>query len=267
MNDPGPDGPPQRLDRLLVRRGLCSSRARAHALISAGHVVVGDTCVDRPGARVSPDADIRLRVEDHPFVSRGGLKLQGALDAFDLDVSGRRAMDVGASTGGFTDCLLRRGVREVHAVDVGRGQLVPALASDPRVHAYDRTNIRDLEPARLGVRVDLVVVDCSFISLTKVLPHLPRHLTGPADGPVPAPADVVVLVKPQFELGPGAVGKGGIVRDVAAHRAAVQSVEAAARAAWMEVAGRCDSPISGGDGNLEFFLWLRVPVPARSGTA
>ena len=243
----------ERLDKVLVERELCESRARAQALILAGKVVVGEHTVTKAGTMVAVDAAIRLRGEDHGFVSRGGLKLQGALATFTgLDVRGKVAMDVGASTGGFTDCLLQAGAARVHAVDVGYGQLAWKLASDPRVVVHERTNIRALDPATIGEAIEVVVIDCSFISLTKVLPALPPFLA--------TRADLVALVKPQFEVGPERVGKGGIVRDAAAQEDALRGVEAAAAALGMAVRGRCDSPILGRDGNRELLLWLTWPA-------
>ncbi len=244
----------ERLDRLLVARGLAPSRARAQARIMAGHVLVAGAPVTKAGTLVAADAEIRLRGQDNPFVSRGGLKLAGALAEFGragLDVAGRVAMDVGASTGGFTDCLLQRDVARVYAVDVGYGQLAWKISNDARVVVLDRTNIRKLDPARLGEPVDLVVADCSFIGLSKVLPALPPFLA-------PA-ADLVVLVKPQFELSPDRVGKGGIVRDAGDRERAVTHATEAARACGMRVQGRCPSPIAGREGNREEFLWLRGP--------
>jgi 23S rRNA (cytidine1920-2'-O)/16S rRNA (cytidine1409-2'-O)-methyltransferase len=242
----------QRIDQLIVERGLCDTRSRAQALIVAGKVVVGEQRVDKPGMLVKTDAPIRLLGQDHPYVSRGGVKLRGALDHFaegGLNVLGRRAMDVGASTGGFTDCLLQAGVSEVHAVDVGYGQLAWKVVSDERVHVHDRQNIRDFEPERVGEPVDLVVVDCSFIATAKVIPHIPAFL---------APeADVITLVKPQFELEPGRVGKGGVVRDPADHEEAVSRAATAATGVGFVERGRVESPIAGREGNREFFLWLR----------
>jgi 23S rRNA (cytidine1920-2'-O)/16S rRNA (cytidine1409-2'-O)-methyltransferase len=239
-----------RLDRLLVERGLCESRTRAQALVMAGKVRVAGQRADKPGTMVAADANVEVDAPEHPFVSRGGVKLAGALDAFaDLQVADKVAMDVGASTGGFTDCLLQRGAARVHAVDVGYGQLAWRLAADPRVVVHDRQNIRTLEVSEVGEPVELAVVDCSFIAAAKVIPHLPRFLAGTADA--------VVLVKPQFELDPSRVGKGGIVRDAADHLAAVEAASEAARAHGFLVAGRASSCLPGRDGNLEFFLWLR----------
>jgi 23S rRNA (cytidine1920-2'-O)/16S rRNA (cytidine1409-2'-O)-methyltransferase len=244
----------RRLDQLLVERGLCESRNKAQRMILAGEVVVDEHKVDKPGALVSSDAAIRVKAEE-PFVSRGGLKLQAALDAFvpeGLEVRDRVCLDVGASTGGFTDCLLQAGAAKVHAVDVGYGQLAWKLAADPRVVVHDRQNIRKLKPEQLGEPIDLAVADCSFISLTKVLPHLPPLLR--------AGADVVALVKPQFEVGAERVGKGGVVRDAEAREAALADVEAAAQSLGFEPRGHLPSPITGREGNLEWLVWLRWPT-------
>lgn len=244
-----------RLDKLLVERGLCESRTKAQGLILAGEVVVGDHTVDKPGTAVAVDAAIRFKAgarEAQRYVSRGGLKLRGALDRFEaagLQVAGRICMDVGASTGGFTDCLLQAGAAKVYAVDVGYGQLAWKLASDPRVVVLDRQNIRSLEPEQIGEAVELVVADCSFISLTKVLPHLPPLLA--------ARAELVVLVKPQFEVGRERVGKGGIVRDEGARAEALAGVEAAAEALGFAVVDSVTSSIAGREGNREWLLWLR----------
>ena len=249
--------PKTRLDALLVARELCDSSARAQSLIMAGKVVVGEHTETKPGTLVEADAPVRLRGQEHVYASRGGLKLRGALDQFvGLAVAGRVAMDIGASTGGFTDCLLQAGAARVYAVDVGYGQLAWKLSQDPRVVVLDRTNIRTLAPARIGEPVELVVVDCSFISLTKVLPAVPAFL---------APeADVVALIKPQFELAAARVGSGGIVRDADAREEARAQVLAVARGLGFVVRGTCDSPIAGQDGNLEFlawFGWTRSDVP------
>ncbi|MCA9704997.1 MAG: TlyA family RNA methyltransferase [Myxococcales bacterium] len=244
-----------RIDRLLVARGLAPSRARAQALVMAGQVLVGEQRVDKPGAMVPVDAALRVRGDDNPYVSRGGLKLAGALRRFTaadprpLEVAGRVGMDVGASTGGFTDCLLQAGVARVHAVDVGYGQLAWRLAQDPRVVVHDRCNIRRLEAARIGEPVELVVMDCSFIAAAKVLPHLPRFLA--------ERADAVVLVKPQFELDPGRVGKGGVVRAEADREEALHRAEQSARAEGFAVVDACASEVEGRTGNREWLLWLR----------
>jgi 23S rRNA (cytidine1920-2'-O)/16S rRNA (cytidine1409-2'-O)-methyltransferase len=244
----------QRLDLLLVERELCESRAKAQRLILAGMVVVGEHTVDKPGTLVDVEAPLRIKAGGvERFVSRGGHKLQAALDVFvpqGLIVTGRVCMDIGASTGGFTDCLLQAGAAKVHAIDVGYGQLAWKLAADAKVVVLDRQNIRKLQPEQLGEPIDLAVADCSFVSLTKVLPHLPPLLR--------AGADLVLLVKPQFEVGPARVGKGGIVRDSEAREAARAGVEESARALGFSVRGHIESPIPGREGNLEWLLWLQM---------
>lgn len=238
-----------RIDRLLVERGLAPSRTRAQALIMSGKVVVQDHRIDKAGAMVPEDAEVRVIGHDHPYVSRGGLKLQTALDVFGaLELRGKVALDIGASTGGFTDCLLQRGVAKVHAVDVGYGQLAWKLAQDPRVVVWDRQNIRDLTVQTLGEKVQLAVADCSFISLTKILEPTRALLH---DG-----ADLVVLVKPQFEVGKDRVGKGGIVRDPALQKAAVDAVIDHAIGLGFAHKGSVASAITGKEGNQEYLLWL-----------
>ena len=239
----------ERIDKLLVSLNLVQSRERASALILAGRVLVDDRVVDKAGARVDPQASVRLKGEDIPFVSRGGLKLAGALGLFGVRPAGRIALDVGASTGGFTDCLLQRGASRVFAVDVGYGQLAWKLREDPRVINLERTNIRDLRPGDLPESPSLAVIDASFISLEKVLPSTLALLS--------PDAELVVLVKPQFEVGRGEVGKGGIVRDEEKHRQVLQRIEESARSLGCEVLGCCDSPILGAKGNREFLLHLR----------
>jgi 23S rRNA (cytidine1920-2'-O)/16S rRNA (cytidine1409-2'-O)-methyltransferase len=240
-----------RADVAVFEQGLAPSRERARALILAGQILRGDTPVDKAGDLLPAGVVLRLRGEPLPYVSRGGLKLAHALDAFALDVAGRVAVDVGASTGGFTDCLLQRGASRVYCIDVGHGQLDWKLASDPRVQVIDRTNIRLMPPERVPERCTLGTVDVSFISLRLVLPALPPLLV--------SGAPVVTLVKPQFEVGKGKVGKGGIVRDEADRRQAVADVSAAARALGFGVLGETTSPITGGKGNVEFLLHLRSP--------
>lgn len=243
--------PKVRLDKLLVDRGLADTRTRAQALILAGEVVVGDHAVSKPGTQVDAEAPLRLKGGVvNPYVSRGGLKLRAALDAFPIVVTDAVCLDVGASTGGFTDCLLQAGAARVYALDVGYGQLAWKLANDPRVVVMDRQNIRKLAPEQIPEPIDLAVADCSFVSLTKVLPHLPALLR--------ASADVVALVKPQFEVGRERVGKGGVVRDDEARNAALTSVEAAARELGFEVRDHVESPIAGREGNREWLLWLRA---------
>lgn len=229
-------------------RGLVQSRERARALIMAGQVVAGDHKVDKPGQLL--DSSIELRVkEEIPFVSRGGLKLQKALDEFGIDVQGLTVMDVGASTGGFTDCLLQRGAARVFAVDVGYGQLAWKLRQDERVLSLEKTNIRYLEAETLPQLPDMAVIDASFISLEKVLPNTLR-LVKPR-------GTLVALVKPQFEVGRGEVGKGGVVRDPEKHLAVVETVCELAKSLQLEVLGVTESPILGPKGNREFLLYLK----------
>jgi 23S rRNA (cytidine1920-2'-O)/16S rRNA (cytidine1409-2'-O)-methyltransferase len=237
-----------RLDRLLLERGLVDSRERARRLIMAGLVLVDDRPVTKPGTALPGDAAIRLRTPESRYVSRGGEKLAGALDAFGLDVQGLVALDVGASTGGFTDCLLQRGARRVIAVDVGYGQLAWQLRQDPRVTVIERTNARTLTPTVLPDTPDLAVVDVSFISLRLVLPAVLACLC--------RPGTIVALVKPQFEVGRDHVGKGGVVRDPTLRAAAVTSVRNAAEALGLQVRGEADSILPGPKGNREVFLWL-----------
>jgi 23S rRNA (cytidine1920-2'-O)/16S rRNA (cytidine1409-2'-O)-methyltransferase len=238
-----------RIDRLLVERGLVATRERARRLVMAGAVLVADRPVTKPGAEVPDDAEIRLRAADSPFVSRGGEKLAGALDAFALDVRDRVALDVGASTGGFTDCLLQRGARRVIALDVGYGQLAWKLRQDPRVVVLERTNARRLAPDVLPESPDLAVVDVSFISLATVLPAVATVLQ--------PGGTIVALVKPQFEVGRGRVGKGGVVRDPALRAGAVASVRTVAEGLGLSVGGEAESVLPGPKGNREVFLLLR----------
>ncbi|MFL5307764.1 MAG: TlyA family RNA methyltransferase [Polyangia bacterium] len=240
-----------RADLALVEQGLAPSRERARALILAGEVLAGDRPIDKAGDLVDAGAELRLRSAPMPYVSRGGLKLAHALDVFGVDPRGLTALDVGASTGGFTDCLLQRGAARVTCVDVGQGQLDWKVASDPRVRVLDKVNIRLAPPDLLPERVDLIVIDVSFISLRLVLPVLP------AFGKPGAP--LVALVKPQFEVGRADVGKGGIVRDEAARARALAEVRAAAVADGYTAVADTVSPITGGKGNIEFLLFLRLP--------
>jgi 23S rRNA (cytidine1920-2'-O)/16S rRNA (cytidine1409-2'-O)-methyltransferase len=248
--------PPQkparvRADLALVEQGLAPSREKARALILAGEVLVGDRPIDKAGDLVEATAELRLRSAPMPYVSRGGLKLAHALDVFGVDPRGRVALDVGASTGGFTDCLLQRGAARVHCVDVGHGQLDWKIASDARVRVHDRVNIRTMDPGVVGERAELVVIDVSFISLRLVLPALP---------PFAQPgAPIVALVKPQFEVGRANIGKGGIVRDDVARAQSLVDVRAAAEALGYAALGDTTSPITGGKGNIEYLLHLRAP--------
>lgn len=241
-----------RLDAALVASGLAVSRERARALILAGQVRVGGVVVSKAGAPVTPDADITLIERDHPYVGRGGVKLAHALDVFAIEVTGRLALDVGASTGGFTDVLLRRGAARVVALDVGHGQLDWSIRSDSRVIVMEHVNARTLTPDQLpeeARRFALATMDVSFISVRQVLPAI-GALLDPG-------ADLVVLVKPQFEAGREEVGKGGLVRDAAVHARVVDEVTSAADALGLSRAGMTESPITGTEGNREFFLHLR----------
>jgi 23S rRNA (cytidine1920-2'-O)/16S rRNA (cytidine1409-2'-O)-methyltransferase len=239
----------ERLDKLVLERGLAPSREKAKALIMAGQVVVDDHLADKAGQLVALTAEIRLKGEPLPYVSRGGLKLAQGLDLFEIKVDGLSALDVGASTGGFTDCLLQRGARLVIAVDVGYGQLAWKLREDPRVISLEKTNIRHLEPGTLPELPDLAVIDASFISLDKVLPPTLRLIK---EG-----ATVVALIKPQFEVGRGQVGKGGVVRDEKKHAEVIVTIRALAEGLGMQVLGVCDSPILGPAGNKEFLIHLK----------
>jgi 23S rRNA (cytidine1920-2'-O)/16S rRNA (cytidine1409-2'-O)-methyltransferase len=240
-----------RADELLVARGLAESRARAQALIMAGLVFAGDRRLEKPGQRLAADAPLAVKGRDHPWVSRGGVKLAHALDHFGIDPKGLVALDVGASTGGFTDVLLARGALRVYAVDVGQGQLDWKLRQDARVIVLEKTNVRALTRALVPEPPRLIVSDVSFIGLEKALP---AALALAAPG-----ANLIALIKPQFEVGKGEVGKGGVVRDPKLHRAVCARI-----AAWLDaqpgwqVLGVVDSPITGADGNKEFLIAARL---------
>ncbi len=243
----------ERVDRLLVERGLAPTRTRAQALVMAGRVIAGERRVEKPSETFPPDAPLRVRGGDDPaarYVGRGGLKLEKALTEFQIDPKGFVCLDVGASTGGFTDCLLQHGARRVVAVDVGHNQLDWRLRNDPRVEAREGVNARRLSAEEFDERFDLAVMDVSFISATKVLPAVAPLLK---EG-----GRIVLLIKPQFEVGKGEVGKGGIVRDPAQHARVVEEVNAAARALGLRVAGFTDSPIKGADGNREFLALYEI---------
>ncbi len=242
-----------RIDLLLVEKGLAASRTQAQALVMAGAVVHGDQRVDKPGQLVDPELPVRVKEDAAPrkYVSRGALKLEKALEAFPVDPRGMTCADLGASTGGFTDLLLQRGAARVYAVDVGYGQLHPRLREDPRVVVRERENARHLTAAVLGEQVDLATGDLSFISLRLVLPAV-KAILKPG-------GTALLLVKPQFEVGKGEVGKGGVVRDDAKRRGALEQVKAAARALGFEVLGEAESPIEGPAGNREWLLGLRLP--------
>ncbi|MBD2578037.1 TlyA family RNA methyltransferase [Oscillatoria sp. FACHB-1406] len=242
----------QRLDLLLVQRNLCPSRQQAQGIIRAGEVRVNQQVVDKPGTEVAIDAAIAI-AEKPPYVSRGGLKLKKALDTFEIAVAGRIALDGGISTGGFTDCLLQAGAKQVYGVDVGYGQVAWTLRQDNRVVLKERTNLRYLQPEQLygdNPRADLGVVDVSFISLAKILPALWDLLI--------EPREVILLVKPQFEVGRDRVGKKGVVRDPSDRENAILQVLQAARELGWRDRGLTPSPISGPAGNLEYLLWLAI---------
>ncbi|MFA7403724.1 MAG: TlyA family RNA methyltransferase [Pelobacteraceae bacterium] len=241
----------QRLDTLVLERGLAPTIEKAKALIMAGQVVVGDHTVDKAGQQVAIEAEVRLKGEQLPYVSRGGLKLRRALDEFDIDVAGLVAVDVGSSTGGFTDCLLQAGAAKVFAIDVGYGQLAWKLQQDPRVVSMEKTNIRYVTPDQLADVPVLAVIDASFIPLSKVLPA--------TIGLLQPGGRIIALIKPQFEVGKGEVGQGGIVRDPAAHEKVVDDVRRTALDLGLTVAGLCESPITGADGNREFLILLHKP--------
>jgi 23S rRNA (cytidine1920-2'-O)/16S rRNA (cytidine1409-2'-O)-methyltransferase len=239
----------ERLDKLLVDKGFVQSPERAKTIILAGKVMVGDQMIDKAGTFVERDSRIRVMGRDHPYVSRGGLKLEEALREFQLDPRGKVAMDIGASTGGFTDCLLQKGVEKVYAVDVGYGQLAWKLRQDPRVVNLERKNIRYLKPQEIGEKVDLVVIDTSFISVEKFLPNLiPMVREG---------GEIVALLKPQFEVGKGEVGKGGVVRDKRKHREVLDRISRFSESIGLQVRGTVESPLAGPKGNREFFIYLQ----------
>jgi len=240
----------ERADQALVRRGLAESRTRAQALILSGVVFIGERRVTKPGDLLAADAPLEMRGRDHPWVSRGGLKLVHALQAFAIDPAGSVALDVGASTGGFTDVLLAHGTARVYAVDVGHGQFAWKLRQDSRVRLLERTNARALTSAQIPEPVDLIVCDASFIGLETILPA-PMALTGPG-------AALIALIKPQFEVGRARVGRGGIVRDPALHAEVVTRITTwlSGRTPWA-VLGVIDSPILGADGNHEFLIAAR----------
>ena len=239
-----------RLDVLLVERGLAPSTTRAQARILAGHAFVDGQRVDKAGTAIKRSATIELRGDENPFVSRGGIKLEHALRTFGYDVTDRVVIDVGASTGGFTDCVLQRGARRVYAVDVGYGQLAWRLRHDERVVNMERTNVRHLAHDDIPEPCDLAVVDCSFISLHKVLPGALQFL--------PEGADVIALIKPQFEAQREAIGRGGVVRDEEARAQAIEDAIAQAHKLGLTLVQGADSTLAGPAGNVEYLAWFRV---------
>jgi len=239
----------ERLDKLLVDRGIVQSRERARAMIMAGKVAVDGRRIDKPGTQIDVEARLALQEEESHYVSRGGEKLEGALNAFAIDPRGLVAMDVGASTGGFTDCILQKGAEKVYAVDVGYGQLAWRLQTDPRVVNLERRNIRYLRREEVEEELDLILIDTSFISIEKFLPHLLGFLKrGGA---------ILGLIKPQFEVGRGEVGKGGVVREAALHKKVIERISDFSRGLGLRVLGVTKSPLLGPKGNKEFFIYLK----------
>jgi len=246
----------ERLDKVLVDRGLAISRERASALVMSGAVLVGGQPATKPGNLVDPTtADIVVREADHPYVSRGALKLVKALDHFGIDPTGMVCLDIGASTGGFTDLLLRRGAKKVYAIDVSYGQLAWSLRQDPRVVVIERQNARSIDLALVPEPCDLAVIDVSFISLTLILPRVAQLLREPLGKPI------IALVKPQFEAGRDQVPRGGVVRDDAVRQATIDKVRTWATAHGFEAGEHVESPITGPAGNVEYLLLLRTSAP------
>lgn len=239
----------ERLDVLMAERGMARSRSKAKAMIMTGKVFVDGEKVDKAGTFIAPDADIEFRGDVNPYVSRGGLKLDSALQAFGYDCTDKVVIDVGASTGGFTDCVLQKGAARVYAVDVGYGQLAWKLRQDDRVEVIERTNIRHMQEDRLPEKCDLAVIDCSFISLELVLPNTLTFLK--------EDADVIALIKPQFEVGKENVGKGGVVRDAETRQRAIDDVVEMAAGLGMHKIASVDSEVHGPAGNVEHLVWLQ----------
>lgn len=234
----------QRLDVALVERGLVDTRSKAQSLIMARRVLVNGQFVDKAGARVASDDDVKIAELEHPWVGRGGMKLAHALKEFAISVEGKVCADIGASTGGFTDVMLKSGAKRVYAIDVGYGQLDVSLRNDPRVINREKVNARYLQPENFDEPIEFVSIDVSFISLTHILPAVIGFLTG----------ELVALIKPQFEVGKHEVGKGGIVRDEAKRQAAIDNVVATAKELGFEVKGVIESPVKGAEGNVEYLM-------------
>jgi 23S rRNA (cytidine1920-2'-O)/16S rRNA (cytidine1409-2'-O)-methyltransferase len=239
----------ERFDKLLVEKGMVQSRERARALIMEGKVTVDGQTLEKPGLQVKVDAHLQIRGEDMPFVSRGGLKLEAALKAFGVDPEGKVVIDVGASTGGFTDCVLQKGAKKVYAIDVGYGQLAWKLQKDPRVVNLERRNIRYLKREEVAEEADLILVDTSFISIEKFLPHLLGFLK---EG-----GDLLCLIKPQFEVGRGEVDKGGVVKDPALHQKVIDRISQFSQGLGLKGREVIESPLLGPKGNREFFIHLK----------
>jgi 23S rRNA (cytidine1920-2'-O)/16S rRNA (cytidine1409-2'-O)-methyltransferase len=243
----------KRLDQFLLDKGIASSRSKAQAIIMAGRVLINEQKIDKAGILVDEKSTIRILGDQNPYVSRGGLKLEKALDEFKADPSGKICLDIGASTGGFTDCLLQRGALKVYAIDVGYGQLDLKIRNDKRVIVIEKTNARNLAPADLYKdnkdKADLAVIDVSFISLSKILPAV--------HGLIKEDGEVVALVKPQFEAGRSEVGKGGVIKDKAVREKALNNVIESAKNIGFNFTASIDSPIKGTDGNIEFLIYLK----------
>jgi 23S rRNA (cytidine1920-2'-O)/16S rRNA (cytidine1409-2'-O)-methyltransferase len=239
-----------RLDKLLLERGLVRSRERARALILTGQIWVNGKRIDKAGTQVNISSNIKLKASDHPYVSRGGLKLEAALHQFNINVKNKVAMDVGASTGGFTDCLLQHGAKRVYAIDVGYGILDWQLRQDKRVVVIERQNIRYLPPERIPERIDIATIDVSFISLKKVVPKVKEFLK--------RRGQVIALIKPQFEIGKGEVGKGGIVREESKRQKVIAEIEDFFKTLGFEIEGIIPSPILGAKGNQEYLLYAKL---------
>ncbi len=237
----------ERLDKIVVDRGIVSSRERARALIMEGKVLVNGVPVTKAGSMVAPDAPVEVRGGEIPYVSRGGLKLEAALANFNISVGGKVAMDVGASTGGFTDCLLQHGVAKVYCIDVGYGQLAWKLRQDPRIVIIERANIRHLEREKIPDPIALVTIDVSFISLVKVVPKVLEFLQ--------PEGEMIALIKPQFEVGKGEVDKGGVIKDTAKRERTVEQVKVELGALGLNIIGTMQSPITGQKGNIEYLIY------------
>jgi 23S rRNA (cytidine1920-2'-O)/16S rRNA (cytidine1409-2'-O)-methyltransferase len=238
-----------RVDKVLVERGIVPSREKARALIMAGKVLVDGGRMDKPGSRINVDAQLQLQEGDSVYVSRGGEKIEGALKAFGVDPKGMIVMDVGASTGGFTDCILQKGAKKVYAVDVGYGQLAWRLQKDARVVNLERRNIRYLPREEIQEEIDLILIDTSFISIEKFLPHLLGFLK--------RGGMILSLIKPQFEVGKGEVGRGGVVRDKTLHEKVIDRISNFSRGLGLTILGITESPLLGPKGNREFFIYLK----------
>lgn len=241
----------ERLDKLLVERGMCQTRERARALIMSGAVLVGDMRIDKAGTLVLTGANIRIKGEDYPYVGRGGVKLKGALNAFPINVRDLIILDVGASTGGFTDCLLQEGAKKVYALDVGYGQLAWKLREDKRVVPIERTNIRNFDGAGIVDRIDMATIDTSFISLKLVIPAVLKLIKE-------HDAVILALIKPQFEAGRGEIEKRGVVKNPDIHRKVIEEIREFCVNLSMKDMGICESPLTGPEGNKEFFIYLRT---------